>query len=106
MIGGGFHLEDKARPLPRQDVDEVGGWQEANLPTLATPDHHFGNVRHKCDWRPQPPPVLVSRVKQVKPASRSEQIENQATQFLLLAKRIRIRMPWNIKFCRILWEAF
>lgn len=106
MGGGGIHLEDETRPLPGQDVDQVGCWQEANLPTLATPEHHFGNVRHKCDWRPQPPPVLVSRVKQVKPASRSEQIENQATQFLLLAKRIRIRMPWNIKFCRILWEAF
>jgi len=41
----GATLEDKAGPLPRQDVDEVGGWQEANLPTRATPE---------------PPPVLVS----------------------------------------------
>jgi len=52
----GAALEDETRPLPGQDVDQVGCWQEANLPTLATP---------------QPPPVLVSRVKQVKPASRS-----------------------------------
>ena len=34
----GFHLEDEARSLPRQEVDQVGGRQEANLPTCATPD--------------------------------------------------------------------
>jgi len=41
----GAILEDETRPLSGQDVDEVGGWQEANLPTRATPE---------------PPPVLVS----------------------------------------------
>lgn len=32
VIGCGFHLEDQARSLPRRDVDQVGGGEEANLP--------------------------------------------------------------------------
>ena len=65
MIGGEFHLEYKAGPLPRQDVDEVGGWQEANLPTRATPDHHcLTPSSYQCQssisQTPEPPPVLVS----------------------------------------------
>ena len=39
-MGGGIHLEDETRPLSRQDVDEVGGWEESNLATRATPEHH------------------------------------------------------------------
>jgi len=41
----GATLEDEARSLPGQDSDQVGGWQETNLPTRAAPES---------------PPVLVS----------------------------------------------